>query len=114
MTQNRRLTEGPQSALSSVRLPPLSAVIFELGVDRFELPAEDAMRLRRYLRVYEDPSGSAQDLADRIERAAPHGHTVYPARAELVFVARALRDLEGSLSDAGTELLRAVRREMGY
>ena len=88
----------------------MSAVIFEFGLGRFELPADEAERLRERLRRYDDPSGHAWDIADRIARAGPLGHSVYPSREELVFLLGALREAEGSLSEAGADLLRALLR----
>jgi hypothetical protein len=77
------------------------------------LPASDVVWLQRYLSAYEDPTGSARDLGARIERAGPSGHAVYPEKHELPFLLRALRDAQGSLSDAGVELLEELLREIG-
>jgi hypothetical protein len=90
-----------------------SAVILLLDGRRYELTATEAERLPRYLRLYEDATGSARDLAERIERAGPHGYMVYPADSELAFLLRALEDIPVQLSDEAAELTRDLRRRIG-
>ena len=99
--------------MPSVRLPLLSAVIFQLGVARCELPAEEAEQVQLRLRQYDDPGGHASDLADRIKRAVPRGHAVYPTRGELPFLLRAVQEAGDSLSDEGADLLESLLEEIG-
>jgi len=90
----------------------VSAVHFQVGARRFRLAEKESLELEQRLRALDDTVAEARDLADRIERARPRGHTVYPASRELAALRDGLGGMESSLSPAGLELLEQVVGEI--